>query len=256
MTRLVLVLAVSAACSSEDVVLPYPVFHEADVARREALVPLQYVGLMPQWREGDAWVVRRRTEHTTRSRKVVVTEFDWEYRVEWIAGGSVAITATHVNTIPRGTRILEGTTRLLYRMNAELVEVKVPKEHDRFAVEPNVHFPAGRSRMDDFAGYWWPQFPLVEASRVEFEEGFDQSVAREGDALRVTVNRRYEADQESFVEEPPPELVQTMEQVWEANRPWWSSIRVYARGVARDGHLGNATTFYEASVIEWRPAKH
>jgi hypothetical protein len=244
MMRRLALLALTIGCSAE--VLPSPQQSESEISRSEVGVPLQPAGLMPLWRVGDAWIVRYHTTYTARNRKVVSTDYDWEHRVEWIAGGYVAITATHVNTIPRGTHRLQGTTRLRYRMNAELVELTPPREHDRIPVEPKVHFPTGDEWATDADRYGWPQFPLVEGSRVEFEEGFDQTVTGEEGGLRVTLTRRYEYEDRGFEGDfPPREVVQTMDQLWEPNHPWWSSIRIH---VDESLHL-------EGDVIEWRPAK-
>ena len=163
----------------------------------------------PSWQVGDTWVVRYRVQQPTPRGDLQLVEIVWRYRVvEVNASGRVDVLAE------RTSDDVFGDWHLYFDASGAFVGYHDGSGGEQFPPEP--YLPV----MDDWNAEAlpkdWPGFPLEVGRRTGSSAGVVQEVFDDGVALRVVLH--------ASGTDPGIRVDKTMTQVWEAGRPWWSSL--------------------------------
>lgn len=182
------------------------------------------VGFAPPWEPGQRWNVDYewtfRGKATRRHAPPFVYTTSWTYEVGQADDeGRVKIKATsHVSVYD--------DCEIMFFEDGNLVAR--PKCVGGAPAQRGLPFLAQRHRPTGGLVAAWPIFPLQPGLTQEFpERGMSQTVAEEGDALRIYVSVRRDPT------EPYPRRY--MEMVWKRGEPWWSTVELRTELTASSG---------------------
>jgi hypothetical protein len=197
--------------------------------------------LVPRWRVGDRWVVRYKAKldmgRAQKDNELVMWEYEWQYRVTSIEDAGI-----HVVADIRVPYVRENEATMFFTPEGRLISATHDEIEER-ELGAALYFPLYPKRYLPVA-FEWPAFPLTEASDRPMPPGFVEKVEHTGNSWRVTVRRRGDSEFD-----PGWKRENTMEQIWEPDRPWWTSITIRSR-VEGPGEVTEDVDV-EGRVTEW-----
>jgi len=197
--------------------------------------------LVPRWRVGDRWVVRYRGKvdlgEARRDAKPAVWEYEWHYRV-----ASIDDTGIRVIADVRFPFVEENAATATYARDGRVLAIEEASITGGEVSGP-LYFPLSPGRYSPVA-FEWPAFPLTENREAPLPDGIQEDVQHTGNTWRVTMRRRGDLPLD-----PGWKRENTMEQLWEVDRPWWTSIVIRYRVEGPDDVTEDVDV--EGRVTEW-----
>ncbi len=198
--------------------------------------------LVPRWRTGDWWVVRYKGKvdmgFARREDPLVMWEYEWHYRVTSIDDDGVHVTARTV--FPPGH---EREATMTFAPEGRLITAEYGSEIEKGELGGAYYFPLFPQRYSPVA-FEWPAFPLTEGGERPSLDGATEKVEHTGTTWRVEMRR-----QGKFPHGEGVHRENTMEQLWEVDRPWWTSLTIRFH-IEKPGYVTDDVDV-EGRVTEW-----